>query len=62
MIVGVTEDSYRTDERANIGMPRNTNIYEGLVQLTPDYQIEPLLAESWELVEPNTWRFSRRQG
>lgn len=60
--IGVSEDGYRTDERANIGYsPLNTNIFEALVYLTPDYQIEPLLAESWEFVEPNTWRISLRQ-
>lgn len=61
--VGVSEDSYRTDERANIGyFPLNTNIFEPLVYMTPDYQIEPLLAESWEFVEPDTWRITLRQG
>lgn len=61
--VGVSEDGYRTDERANIGyFPLNTNIFEPLVYLTPDYQIEPLLAESWEFVDPGTWRISLRQG
>lgn len=61
LLVGAPEDGYRSDERANIGMyPLNTNIYESLVRLTPDYQIEPLLAESWEFVEPNTWRFTLR--
>ena len=50
-------------ERANVGYyPLNTNIFEALVRLTPDYQIEPLLAESWEFVEPNTYRFTLRQG
>lgn len=61
--IGVSEDGYRTDERANIGyFPLNTNIFEPLVYLTPDYQIEPLLAESWEFVEPGTWRITLRQG
>lgn len=61
--VGVSEDSYRTDERANIGFyPLNTNIFESLVYLTPNYQIEPLLAESWEFVAPGTWRIALRQG
>ena len=61
--VGVSEDGYRTDERANVGFfPLNTNIFESLVYLTPDYQIEPLLAESWEFVEPGTWRITLRQG
>ncbi len=50
-------------DRATIGMySPNVNIFESLVRLTPDYQIEPLLAESWEFVEPNTWRFVLRQG
>jgi peptide/nickel transport system substrate-binding protein len=61
LLVGAPEDGYRSDERANIGMyPLNTNIFESLVRLTPDYQIEPLLAESWEFVEPNSWRFTLR--
>jgi peptide/nickel transport system substrate-binding protein len=61
--VAATQDGYRTEpDRANIGMyPLNTNIFEALVRLTPDYQIEPMLAESWEFVEPNTWRFNLRQ-
>lgn len=61
--IGVSEDSYRTDERANIGyFPLNTNIFEPLVRLTNDYQVEPLLAESWELVGDNTWSITLRQG
>lgn len=64
LTVASTADGYRTEpERANIGMyPLNTNIYESLVRLTPDYQIEPLLAASWEFVEPNTWSFTLRDG
>jgi len=59
--VGVSEDGYRTDERANIGFfPLNTNIFEALVYLTPDYQIEPRLAESWEFVESGAWRIVLR--
>jgi peptide/nickel transport system substrate-binding protein len=61
--VGVSEDGYRTDERANVGFfPLNTNIFESLVYLTPDYQIEPRLATAWEFVEPATWRISLREG
>ncbi len=65
LVIGVTADDYRIDppERANVGFyPLNTNIFEALVRLTPDYQIEPMLAESWEFVEPNTYRFTLRQG
>ena len=63
LVIGVTQDDYRIDppERANVGYyPLNTNIFESLVQLTPDYQIEPWLAESWEFIEPNTYRFNLR--
>lgn len=60
--IGVSEDSYRIDERANVGFfPLNTNIFESLVYLTPEYQIEPLLADSWEFVAPATWRIVLRQ-
>lgn len=65
LTIGVAADAYRIDppERANVGFyPLNTNIFEALVRLTPDYQIEPMLAESWEFVEPNTYRFTLRQG
>ena len=64
LIVGATQDGYRNEpNRANIGMyPLNPNVFESLVRLTPDYQVEPLLAETWEFVEPNTWRFTLRQG
>lgn len=37
------------------------NIYEGLVRRGADLSIEPALAESWELVEPDRWRFNLRQ-
>ena len=65
LVIGYDQDDYRIDppERANVGYyPLNTNIFETLVRLTPDYQIEPLLAESWEFVAPNTYRFTLRQG
>ena len=56
--------NFRTEpDRASIGIyPLNTNIFEGLVRLGEDYQIEPMLAESWEFIEPNTWRFKLREG
>lgn len=42
--------------------PINAGIYETLARMTADYQVEPLLATSWEFVAPNTWRFKLRQG
>ena len=38
------------------------NIYEGLTRRGPDLAIGPALAERWEIVEPNRWRFYLRRG
>ena len=38
------------------------NIYEPLVRYDANLQIEPALAESWEIMDPTTWRFALRQG
>ncbi|MGQ0743827.1 MAG: ABC transporter substrate-binding protein [Acidimicrobiales bacterium] len=53
----------------NFGMgPTNTNMFENLVRMTPDFALEPHLAERWEVpgsfgsVNPNAWRFHLRQG
>lgn len=54
--------------KSGFGMsPANTNIFEGLVRMTPDFQVEPALAERWDLpgtagLGPNTWRFHLRKG
>lgn len=39
-----------------------SNFYEGLVTRTPDLQLQPALATSWENIEPTVWRFTLRQG
>lgn len=38
------------------------HVYEGLVRYDGKLQIEPALAESWEVLNPTTWRFHLRQG
>ncbi|KQW83522.1 peptide ABC transporter [Devosia sp. Root413D1] len=38
------------------------HVYEGLVRYDETLQIEPALAESWEVVSPTKWRFKLRQG
>jgi peptide/nickel transport system substrate-binding protein len=62
--VGFTEDQYVLEgPDAGLGMyPLNTNIFETLTYLTPDYEVKPLLAERWEFRPPNTWRFFLREG
>jgi peptide/nickel transport system substrate-binding protein len=62
--VGFTEDQYVVEgPRAGLGAyPLNANIVETLTYLSPDYQVQPRLAERWEFRAPNTWRFFLRQG
>ena len=38
------------------------HIYEPLVRRNMKLEIEPALATSWKVVEPNRWRFTLRQG
>jgi peptide/nickel transport system substrate-binding protein len=38
------------------------NIYEGLTRHNDRIEIEPALAERWELINPTTWRFHLRRG
>ncbi|WP_439578699.1 ABC transporter substrate-binding protein [Elioraea sp.] len=40
----------------------NNNIYEGLTRHNAKMEIEPALAERWELVSPTVWRFHLRRG
>ncbi|MBM3512102.1 MAG: ABC transporter substrate-binding protein [Alphaproteobacteria bacterium] len=56
---------------ADKGYPWNTTgipniftfraMFEGLTYVTEDGMVEPLLATSWEAVDPLTWRFKLRQ-
>lgn len=39
-----------------------SNIFEGLVALSPDMELRPQLAESWECPDELTWVFKIRQG
>lgn len=64
LVVGVGADGYRLEGAgADLGIrpPGPANITEPLVRITPDYEIVPWLAESWEYTGDNTWRFQLRQ-
>ncbi len=39
-----------------------SNVYEGLIRRGPALEIEPALAERWEILEPTRWRFYLRKG
>ncbi|MDN2567822.1 ABC transporter substrate-binding protein [Aquibium sp. A9E412] len=53
-------DPYSLNETFTLGMLGN--VYEGLTKRDKDLTIIPGLAESWEVVDPLTWRFKLREG
>lgn len=53
-------DPYTLNETFTLGMLGN--VYEGLTRRGAKLEIMPALAESWEVVEPNRWRFHLRKG
>lgn len=58
-------DAVGLDPKVETTSPGNwvmSNIYENLVKLDTDLSFQPALAESWEQVEPERWRFNLRQG
>ncbi len=58
-------DAVGLDPKIETTSPGNwvmSNIYENLVKLDTDLTFQPVLAESWEQVEPDRWRFTLRQG
>lgn len=64
--VGAPADDYRQDPkepgRITVGMSSvNTNIFDTLTRMDENYQVEPMLAESWEFIAPSTWRFKLRE-
>lgn len=65
--VGAPGDDYFFDPkdpgRVTVGMGFvNTNIFETLTRMDSDFQLQPMLAESWVyLEEDNAWRFHLRR-
>ena len=53
-------DPYTLNETFTLGFMGN--IYEGLIRRGPDLAIQPALAERWEIVAPDRWRFHLRRG
>jgi peptide/nickel transport system substrate-binding protein len=62
--VGAAQDQYvLSGPNASLGAyPLNANIFDTLTYLTADFKVVPLLAESWDFIAPNTWRFHLRPG
>jgi len=53
-------DPYHFNETFQLGF--QGNIYEGLIRRGPNLEIEPSLAERWEVMDPTRWRFYLRKG
>jgi ABC-type transport system substrate-binding protein len=64
--VGAVADTYQNDandpSRLTVGMfPTNVNIFDQLVLVDHDFQIQPMLAESWGYdTQMGAWRFHLR--
>jgi peptide/nickel transport system substrate-binding protein len=53
-------DPYNLNETFHLGT--QGNVFEGLIRRGPNLEIEPALAERWEVMEPTRWRFYLRKG
>jgi peptide/nickel transport system substrate-binding protein len=65
LIIARPTDAVGLDPKVETTSPGNwvmSNIYENLVKLDTDLTFQPALAESWEQVEPDRWRFYLREG
>ena len=67
LVVAAGEDGSRLGppEQASVATGfgnANAPVFETLVALAPDFTVQPLLATSWELIPPTTWRFHLRPG
>lgn len=65
LVIARPTDAVGLDPKVETTSPGNwvmTNIYENLVKLDTDMTFQPALAERWEQVEPDRWRFYLRQG
>jgi len=56
----LTLDPHSQNHATTNGIMQHT--YEGLVRYTKDFQIEPSLARSWQLLSPTHYRFTLRKG
>ncbi len=63
LVIARPTDAVGLDPKVETTSPGNwvtTNVYENLVKLDTDLTFQPALAESWEQIEPDRWRFYLR--
>ena len=56
----LTLDPHSQNHATTHGILQHT--YEGLVRYTNDFQVEPSLATSWQVISPTQYRFNLRKG
>ena len=56
----ITLDPHGENEGLTLAI--QSQIYEPLIERDPTLGLEPMLATSWELIEPTVWEFEIRQG
>ncbi len=64
LVIARPADAVGLDPKIETTSPGNwvmSNIYENLVKLDTNLEFAPALAERWEQVEPDRWRFYLRQ-
>ena len=65
LVVGTAADPWidsEEDRKRRPSYPLNADVCETLVHLGTDYSLEPMVAEKWELVGDNTYRFTLAKG
>ena len=65
VIVSIASDAVSMDPHGSNDVPSNQmrrTLYEGLVKLNVDLEIEPLLATDWEVEDDTVWTFTLREG
>lgn len=65
VVVSIASDAVSMDPHGSNDVPSNQmrrTLYESLVTLTADMEIEPLLATEWEVEDDTVWTFTLREG
>lgn len=63
--IGLISEPVTMDPHGSNDIPSaqlRTQLYDTLVEQTADMELEPGLAESWEQVDEETWRFELKEG
>ncbi|WEG17004.1 glutathione ABC transporter substrate-binding protein [Alkalihalophilus pseudofirmus] len=65
LVIATLSDAVSLDPASSNDVPSSNviaNIFETLVYQNEDLELEPGLAEDWEMIDDNTWEFKIREG